>query len=72
MQAVATPPLAPCTSTLMPGRSAGAGEERAVGGEVRGRQARGVGEAHLVGERHEVLARDLDVLGERAGERRPR
>ena len=65
MHAVATPPLAPCTSTLIPGRSAGASEERPVGGEVCGGQARGIGEAHLVGQRDEVRRRDLDVLRER-------
>ena len=62
---MATPPLAPCTSTLMPGREPGAREQRPIRGEVRRGQARGVGKAHLVGQRHEVLARDLDVLGER-------
>ena len=42
--AVATPPPAPCTSTVSPGLQLAAGEEHPVGREPRGRQAGRLGE----------------------------
>ena len=70
MHAVATPPVAPCTRTFMPGRSpARMKRARYAVRYAVGRHAASA-KADLVRQRHEVRRRDLDVLGERAGERR--
>ncbi len=65
-RAVETPPPAPCTSTVPPGCSPGLGEEHAVGGQPRRRQAGGLlpGQARRL--RHEVAPWDHHLVGEGA------